>query len=174
MATKLLLIQDVEDLGRSGDVVSVKPGFARNFLLPKRFAVLADRNALRMQERLQEERRKKAAQDKKEAEAIAEIIDDKTHTIEVKVDPEGHMYGSVSALDIIRLVHEHDGVELERRCVLLEHPIKTTGVHRIEVKLKEAVTASFLLKVVVEGMGDAAEAVTEHAEEELEEHADAE
>src|SRR5689334_17894347 len=99
MANKLLLMKDVEELGRSGDVVSVKPGYARNYLLPQGFAVLADKKALKMQARLQEERRKKAVEDKKEAEELAQAIDGVTLTTIVKVDHEGHMYGSVSAHD---------------------------------------------------------------------------
>ena len=64
MATKLLLIEDVEEIGRSGDIVNVKPGFARNFLLPRGFGVVADKAALRMQARLKEEREKKAIVEK--------------------------------------------------------------------------------------------------------------
>src|SRR5262245_8691147 len=97
MATKLLLIEDVEDLGRSGDVVSVKPGYARNFLLPRGHAVRADQHALRMQTRLQEERQKRAILEKQEAEKTAAALEGVTLSTIVKVDHEGHMYGSVSA-----------------------------------------------------------------------------
>ena len=71
MGNQLLLLEDVDDLGRSGDVVSVKPGFARNFLLPQKKAVVADKNTLRMQARLKEEREKRAAVDKKDSEILA-------------------------------------------------------------------------------------------------------
>ncbi|MCB1134713.1 MAG: 50S ribosomal protein L9 [Chlamydiia bacterium] len=175
MATqKLLLIEDVEGLGRSGDVVTAKPGFVRNYLLPKGKAKIADANTLRMQARLQEERRKRAAEDRKASEAIRELLDGKTYVTEVKVDHDGHMYGSVSTLDIVRIVHEHDNVELEKRFVQLPHGIKTTGVHRIDLRLKEDVVAHIIVKVVPEGMGEAAEAMTEHtAEVKAEEAAEA-
>src|SRR5574338_163192 len=99
MGNQLLLIEDVDDLGRSGDVVSVKPGFARNFLLPQKKAVVADKFTLRMQARLKEERAKRAEIDKKEAVVLAERIAPMELSIVVKVDPDGHMYGSVTALD---------------------------------------------------------------------------
>ena len=74
-ATKLLLVEDVEDLGRSGEIVSVKPGYARNKLLPSGAAVLADKKALRMQAKLQEERAQKAISDKADAEKLKAQIE---------------------------------------------------------------------------------------------------
>ncbi len=150
MATLLLLIEDVEDLGRSGDVVKVKPGFARNFLLPRGLAVSADKNALRMQERLKEERKKKAAEDKIEAESLGKEIEVITLTAIVKVDQDGHMYGSVSALDIVHLLKDQKNIELDKRSVILKHPIKTTGTHKIDLKLKEGITSSLSLNVMSE------------------------
>lgn len=150
MANKMLLLEDVDALGRKGDVVNVRPGFARNFLLPQGLAVTANAHALRMQDRLQEERRKQAVIDKKESEEMAGRIQDLTLTTEVKIDQEGHMYGSVSVLDILHLLKEQSAISLERKNVLLPHPIKETGVHTIKTKLKEGITASFTLKVVPE------------------------
>ncbi|MBS4168340.1 50S ribosomal protein L9 [Parachlamydia sp. AcF125] len=150
MAHKLLLIEDVENLGRSGDLVSVKPGYARNFLLPQGVAVLADKRALRMRARLQEEREKKAAIDKSESEKIAAQLAGVTLTSIVKVDHEGHMYGSVSITDIVHLLSAEHQIELEKRSVGLKHPIKALGVYTLPVKLKEGVTGSFTLKVISE------------------------
>lgn len=154
MATKLLLIEDVEDLGRSGDLVNVRPGFARNFLLPRGYAVIADKGSLRIQARLQEERVKKAAIDKEESEKTASAIEGVTLMTIVKVDHDGHMYGSVSSHDIVELLQTQANVAVEKRAVTLKHAIKETGVHKIPVKLKEGVTASFTLKVVPEGSTD--------------------
>lgn len=150
MAAKLLLIEDVEDLGRSGDIVSVKPGFARNFLLPRGFAVVADKGALRMQARLKEEREKQAALDKAEAEKSAEQIVAVTLSTIVKVDQDGHMYGSVTAHDIADLLQSQANIVIEKRSIVLKHAIKAIGVHKINVKLKEGVTASLTLKVMSE------------------------
>lgn len=147
MATKLLLIEDVEELGRSGDIVNVKPGYARNFLLPQKFAVIADKGALRTQARLQEERKQKAIVEKQEADKTAEALQGVVLTTIVKVDHEGHMYGSVSAHDIVELLAQQAQVVLEKRNIVLRHPIKETGTHEIAIKLKEDVTAAITLKI---------------------------
>ena len=104
MANKLLLLEDVEALGRSGDIVGVKPGYARNFLLPQGLAIIADKRALRMQARLQEERRNRAIVDRKESEELAAKLEGQNLTTIVKVDHDGHMYGSVNVADVADLL----------------------------------------------------------------------
>lgn len=150
MAAKLLLVQDVEALGRSGDIVNVRPGFARNFLLPQGFAVIADANTIRMQAKLQEERLKKAAIDRKESEAVAAKLEGQTVTTVVKVDHEGHMYGSVTVNDVMHLLQNQLGTEVEKRDIILKHAIKRTGSHKVTVKLKEGVTCTIIVKVASE------------------------
>lgn len=147
---KLLLVEDVDALGRSGEIVNVKPGYARNYLLPQGLAVLADKRALRLQERLKEERAKRALVDKKESEEIAVRLNGTSVVAVVKVDHEGHMYGSVTIADIANLLQEQQQVTIEKKSIQLKHAIKATGVHVIPVKLKEGVTASFNLKVMSE------------------------
>lgn len=164
MATKLLLVEDVDNLGRSGDIVSVKPGYARNKLIPSRAAIFADKKSLRLQERLQEERKKKAIADKKDAEVLAESIDGKTVSTIVKVDHDGHMYGSVAISDILHLVKEQLSITLEKRSVHLAHPIKKTGKTEISIKLAEGVTAKLNLKVLAEGAEEETEAEESPAE----------
>lgn len=150
MAKKLLLIEDVDNLGRSGDVVIAKPGYARNYLIPKGFAVVADARAVRMQTRLQEERAKKAIVDRTDAEKVAAQITDMTFKITVKVDQDGHMYGSVSIADIIHKISEVTGITLEKKSVLLKHPIKEVAVYNIELRLKEGVMSKIVVEVVPE------------------------
>lgn len=152
MSNKYLLKKDVEDLGRSGDVVNAKPGYARNFLLPHGYAVVADKQALKMQARLQEARRLQAAEDKKDSEKLAAAIEGVILTTIVKVDHEGHMYGSVSANDVAELLSQQIAQEVEKRSVQsgLKHAIKETGVYPLVAKLKEGVTANFTLKVISE------------------------
>ncbi|MFY7843059.1 MAG: 50S ribosomal protein L9 [Rhabdochlamydiaceae bacterium] len=150
MKKELLLVEDVENLGRSGDIVSVKPGFARNFLLPKRKAVVADAVTLKMRAKLQEERAKKAAFDQKESLDLAERLSVLSLLVEVKVDPDGHMYGSVGSTEILNLLDAHH-IKLEKRNLSLPHGLKTLGAHKVVVKLKEGVHASFDLNIVAEG-----------------------
>jgi large subunit ribosomal protein L9 len=147
MENQLLLLEDVEDLGRSGDLVKVKPGYARNYLLPSKRAVIADKRTLRMQAKLKEERAKKAVVDKKDAEELGARIQGMVLTTTVKVDPEGHMYGSVAALDVVHLF-EKEGIALEKRSIILPQAIKELGVYNLSLRLKEGVMTSFTLKVV--------------------------
>lgn len=147
MANKFLLLQDVDGVGRSGDVVTVKPGFARNYLLPKRFALLADARSLKMQAKLQEERKARAIQDRKEAEERAKKMEGLTIETVVKVDQDGHMFGSVSQNDIVHLLSEH-GFPVERRMIRIGQPFKNTGTFTIPLKMKEDVPAEFTLKIL--------------------------
>jgi large subunit ribosomal protein L9 len=148
--SKLLLIHDVENLGRSGDIVAVRPGYARNYLLPQQLAIIASPSALRMQAKLQEERKKKALIDKSEAEAQAGKLTGIVVTTSVKVDKEGHMYGSVSAADIAELLLGQHQIALEKKAMHMKHPFKEVGVFEIPIKLKEGVAAQITLKIVPE------------------------
>lgn len=150
MATKVLLIEDVEELGRKGDIYQVREGYAYNYLLPKQFAIIADKAALRKQARLQEERRIKAEHDRKDSEAMASKLQGETIEVTVKVDHEGHMYGSVSALDIVHLIKLKTGIDLEKKMIQLKHPLKEVGVFPISIRLKEGVLAEITLKILAE------------------------
>jgi len=156
MAKKILLLQDVDNLGRKGEIASAKEGYVYNFLLPQGLAVLATPHALRQQTRLLEERRKIAAQDKKEAEELAARLNGETLGFNVKVDNEGHMYGSVSSLNIVELVKMQTGIDLDKRYVQLKHPIKETGVSSVTLRLKEDVTCQINVKVIPEHVAEEA------------------
>jgi large subunit ribosomal protein L9 len=149
MKQQYLLISDVEDVGRSGEIISVKPGFARNFLLPQQKAVPATEHTLRMQKRLQEERSKQALVDRKEAETLAEKLQGMILTIKVKVDPEGNMYGSVGFNDILELFAK-EGYQFDRRNIGMNKPLKVIGTHTLTLKLKESVTCPYTLNIVGE------------------------
>ncbi len=151
MKQQLLLIQDVESLGRKGEIVSAKPGYVRNFLLPRGLAVVASPNTLRKQEALRAEREKQAIIDREEAETIAKQLEGVVLEIKVKVDPEGHMYGSVTPADIVRLFEEK-GFAIERKYIQLNRPIKETGAHKISLKLKEGIPVVCVLQIIPEGM----------------------
>lgn len=151
MAHKLLLLEDVDSLGRSGEIVTVRPGYARNFLLPQQMAVVADSQTLRRQAKLLEARAKKAAEDRKDSEAVKEKLEGLCLETVVKVDHEGHMYGSVSIQDIRDMIEKASGIALEKKAVQLVHPIKRTGSHKVSLKLKEEVVVeNITLKVMSE------------------------
>lgn len=173
---QLLLLEDVTNLGRKGELATAKPGFVRNFLLPQKKAVFADKRTIRMQERLKEERAKQAAQDKKDAEALAVKLKDLSLSMTVKTDTQGHLYGSVGPIDIVKVL-AGDGIEIERKNVILPKPIRMVGLYDINLRLKENVPATFKLKVkgdkAIEEVKTRVEVVEEGAEEEVEASADA-
>lgn len=151
MKQQLLLLEDVDSLGRKGEIVTARPGYIRNYLLPRGLAVVASPNTLRKQESLRAEREKQAIVDRKEAEELAAQLEGTILEIKVKVDPEGHMYGSVSANDIAHLFQEK-GLTVEKKFIQLTRPIKETGTHKIALKLKEGIPATVQLAILPEGM----------------------
>jgi large subunit ribosomal protein L9 len=146
---KVVLLEDIEKVGRQGDLIEVKPGYARNFLIPQKKALHADKSALRRQKRLQEDRIKKAEEDKSESMLIINQLADQAFTINRKVDEEGHMYGSVSVMDIVTLLGENN-IIIEKKHVVLPQQIKQAGTHVIVLKLKEGVEGSFNLEIAPE------------------------
>lgn len=147
---QLLLLEDIDGVGRSGDIVSVKPGFARNFLIPQQKALFAEKHTIRLQEKLKEERAKRAVEDKQHSEVISEQLQGKEISIAVKIDAEGHMYGSVSAQDIANLLKDQLNIHIEKRNVVLPKPIREIGEHGINLKLKEGIPAKVVLKIKAE------------------------
>ena len=146
---QLLLLKDVEQLGRSGDIVNVKPGYAWNYLIPTGRAAFPDKRTLRNQAQLKEEREKQASLDRDEAELIAKKLEEISLEISVKVDPDGHMYGSVKPQDIVLLLQEEKQILLDRRNILTP-TIKELGTYKISLALKENVPAQFTLHVIKE------------------------
>ncbi len=166
MAGKYLLLHDVEFLGRSGDLVNAKPGFARNYLLPRKFATIADRATLRLREKLQKERIARASADLAASQEIAQKLQALQLVTEVKIDHEGHMYGSVGSSDIISLLQNND-ITIDRHSLLAFKPLKSTGMHTVKVKLKEGVIATVQLNILAEGHADKAETTDEATPETL-------
>jgi large subunit ribosomal protein L9 len=147
MRQQYLLVEDVEDVGRSGEVITAKPGFARNYLVPQGKAVLANAHTLKIQARLREERAKRAGVDRKEGEELAAKIEGMALKMVVKVDPEGNMYGSVAQTDILHLF-EQAGIQLEKKNVVMPRHLRELGVHPLQLKLKEGVTCSYTLQII--------------------------
>jgi large subunit ribosomal protein L9 len=154
MKQQLLLLQDVDSLGKKGEIVTARPGFVRNYLLPKSLAVVASPNTLRKQEGLRAEREKQAKVDREEALSLVKQIEGIVLETRVKVDPEGHMYGSVSAADIALLFKEQ-GLAVERKYIQVTRPIKETGMHKIPLKLKEGIPVVCQLSIIPEGVSTA-------------------
>ncbi|MBN1150682.1 50S ribosomal protein L9 [candidate division WOR-3 bacterium] len=132
---KVVLRDVVDKLGKTGDVVNVKKGYARNYLLPKKLAVAATPGALKMVEELRQQRLKKAMKGKAEAEELASMIEEKSITIKAKASPMEKLYGSVTERDIARLLKEQHGIEIDRHNVFMNEHIKKLGSHTVKIVL---------------------------------------
>jgi len=150
MATEVLLMSDVKDLGVAGAVVTVKDGFARNFLFPQNLAEPVTKNALRKLEKLRKEREELSRIQAVEAKAKAGQIEGKSVTIRARVvDGSTHLYGSVSAGDIAAAL-EAEKVSVDRSQIVLAEPIKETGNFDIVVRLHADVKATVKVWIVEE------------------------
>jgi len=150
---KVILKQDVEKLGKAGDVVKVAPGYGRNYLIPGRFAVEATPGNVKITEM---ERVSQARRDHREKESAAllarEIVKITVH-IRRKAGEGGSLYGSVTAIDIADFLITHK-IDIDKRKIQLEDPIKTVGEYEVPIRLHREVTVP--IKVVVEAEPEAA------------------
>jgi large subunit ribosomal protein L9 len=149
MATqiKVLLKNDVPSLGAGGEVVRVRPGFARNFLLPRGLAVPATAGNLARVEDLKRHVASQAKQELEQANTAAAQISGASATIARAVGEEGKMYGSVTTKDI-EDAFAAAGVKLDRKKIVLAEPIKTLGTFEVPIKLHASVTATLKVNVV--------------------------
>ncbi|MFO7180257.1 MAG: 50S ribosomal protein L9 [Pseudomonadota bacterium] len=149
-SVKVLLQTEVENLGSGGDVVRVRAGYARNFLLPRGLAVLATESALKRVDELKRAAAARAAEEIRAAEELSQKLSAMTVRIERIVGDEGKMYGSVTAKDI-EDAFERAGVAIDRRRIQLTDPIKQLGTFEVPARLHASVTATLKVEVVKKG-----------------------
>ncbi len=168
--TKILLREDIENLGGRGEVVKVKAGYARNFLIPQGAATLATKSNVKQIDRERESLLKKAATERSTAEAQAAQMGDIALQFERKASEKGLLFGSVTSIDIAEAL-QAKGYEIDRRKIVLKDTIKETGEYTVKVKLHREVTLDVPVSVRAEG---AAEATDKPATEETTANGDAE
>ncbi|MBP5511724.1 MAG: 50S ribosomal protein L9 [Kiritimatiellae bacterium] len=150
MATELLLLSDVEHLGKAGEVVKVADGYARNYLLPKDLAAPVTKNALNRLAKLRKIREEQEKMELAEANAKAAELKDVAVTVRAKTVDGVRLYGSVGAAEIVAALKEGNKVELDKSRIVLDEPFKETGTFDVTVKLHAKVQP--VIKVfVVEG-----------------------
>jgi len=150
---KIILIEEVENLGVRGAVVNVTGGYARNYLIPKKYAIPATEGNLRYVENQKLIWAKQEATLKEEAEILAKAIADLTVSVEKKVGEGDSLYGSVTSIDIAQVLADK-GFQIDRRKIRLDHPIKTLGEYTIPIKLHYDVVAQLKVEVNKEGADD--------------------
>ncbi len=144
---KIILKQEVDNLGLAGDVVEVADGYARNYLVPRGLAIKATRGALKQAELLTRARKAQEARTLGGAERYRDALESKVIRIPVRVDERGHLYGSVGAVDVEKALKER-GHDVERRRIDLKHPIKEVGAYSVKVRLHPQVSAELPIEVV--------------------------
>lgn len=146
---QVILLEDIPSLGKSGDLIKVSDGYGRNYLIPQKKAVFAtEKNlkALDHQKRLVQHRLGKV---KKDAQSIAQAIEKTSCTIVKSAGESGKLFGSVTSMEIESYLKEN-GIEVDRKKILLEEPIKSVGTYAVPIKLHPEVTATLKVWVVQE------------------------
>ena len=144
---ELILREDVEKLGKRGAAVSVKDGYARNFLLPRRLAVAASEANLRQVEAEERQRAAREARERQAAEEMAQRFVAESVTVTVKTGPDHKLFGSVTAEDIARALTQA-GFAVTKRQVRLEAPIKELGIYEVPLRVHREVPVTARVRVV--------------------------
>ena len=144
---KVILLQDVKALGKKGDLVEVNAGYARNFILPKKLGIEATNkniNDLKLQKAHQD---KVAAQQLADAKALAEEIEKMSIEVQKKVGEGGKTFGANSTKEIAAAAKDQLNLELDKKKISVDEPIKSLGVHNVKIKLHPKVVATLKVKV---------------------------
>ena len=143
---EVILSQDVDALGKLGQVVKVKDGYARNFLIPRKLAYAATASNLKRIEQQEKNRKIQYEKDKKEAEELAGKLSKASCTVSVEVNDLDKLYGAISEIDIAQAL-EVEGFTVDKRTIVIENPIEELGIFEIGVHLHPEVTAKIRLWV---------------------------
>ncbi len=154
---KVILLQDVDGLGKAGDLKDVSNGYARNYLLPRQLAAGATPSLIaNRQQRIAAEQRKlekQAEQNRQQAERLSQV----SLTFKARVGSQGRLYGSITSQDIATGLRDAEGIVIDRRLIDLHDPIRTTGTFTVPVKLAQKLQPKITVNVVGESASAAAE-----------------
>ncbi|GAB3659063.1 bL9 family ribosomal protein [Glycomyces tarimensis] len=144
---KIILTHEVANLGSAGDVVEVKPGYGRNYLLPQGLAIAWTKGGQKQVDSIQRARAAREVNDLEQARSLADRLKQTDAHIVARVGDAGRLFGSITAVDIAKAIDEAGGPKIDRRRVELPGTIKSIGTYDIGVKLHPEVTARFKLQV---------------------------
>jgi large subunit ribosomal protein L9 len=148
MAMKLILTQEVPGLGGPGDVVDVTAGYGRNYLVPRKYAIVATKGAEKQVSSIRRAREVREIRDLGQAQEIAKELGTLSVTLPSRAGKEGRLFGSVTAADVAGAVSKAGGPSLDRRRIELPAPIKSLGTHTVSVRLHPEVVADVTVEVV--------------------------
>ncbi|MBR4136839.1 MAG: 50S ribosomal protein L9 [Bacteroidales bacterium] len=148
---EIILTQDVKNLGYKNDIVNVKPGYARNFLIPQGMAILATESARKVLAENMRQQAYKQEKIKKEAEELATVLEGLSLRIPAKAASTGKIYGSVNNVQIANAIKEAKGIEIDRKQILVDDDtIKEVGNYKAKVRLHKDVTVEISFEVFAE------------------------
>jgi len=146
----IILLKNMETLGDKHDIVSVKPGYARNYLIPQGVAVVANKDNIKRLDTIKAEEEAKEAARLDDYKQIAEKINGKTLKIGVKAGVSGKIFGSVTSVQIVRALREQLGLDIERKKVAMADEIKEVGTYDVTINLHKEVPAKVSIELVAE------------------------
>ncbi|NSW76786.1 MAG: 50S ribosomal protein L9 [Candidatus Atribacteria bacterium] len=147
---RVILIQEVKNLGKEGDIVEVKEGYARNYLIPKKMAIEATPGNLSQIEKLRKKRAMREAKELEEAKALQGKIEGMVLTFSKKAGETGKLYGSVTAREIAEAISATVGFEFDRKYLELPEPLKDLGKHNVRVNLGKGISATITVDILPE------------------------
>ena len=143
---KVILKEDVQNLGQQGDVVEVKSGYARNYLMPQKLAILFTKQQKKSIEEAQRVEERKLEREKDQLESVLKQVEDLSLSLKMQSEEDSKLFGSVTKLDIVKLLKEN-GITIDKKYVDLSSPIKTLGEHKVNIMFTKEMSASFTLTV---------------------------
>jgi large subunit ribosomal protein L9 len=144
---KVILKQDIPELGKVGETIEVKDGYGRNYLIPRNLAIRATRGNLKAIDEIEKQNEIRLRKKMREAEKLKITLEKLSLTSEVLVGEEDKIFGSVTAQNVVELLR-NEGVQVDKKDVLLEEPIKSLGVYTVPVKIEKDVVANIKLWVI--------------------------
>ncbi len=143
---KVILKEDVQNLGQQGDVVEVKPGYARNYLMPQKLAILFTKQQKKSIEEAQRVEERKLEREKDQLESVLKQVEDLSLSLKMQSEKDSKLFGSVTKLDIVKLLEEN-GITIDKKYVDLSSSIKTLGEHKVNIVFTKEMYASLTLTV---------------------------
>ncbi len=144
---RIILLQDFEGLGKAGEQIDVKDGYARNFLFPKGLALKADKNSIKRFQEMARLKDKKKDRALKQSRELAEKLQAVSLTVPVQVGEEDRVFGAVTSIEIAQQLKDK-GYDIDKRQIILEEPIKALGIFEIPIKLHSEITTNIKLWVI--------------------------
>jgi large subunit ribosomal protein L9 len=145
---EVLLLKDVDQLGEAGEIKRVAGGYARNYLLPRRLAVMATPGAIKQAEKQRQATSRREAKELSEAQALAQTLDGLSVTFQARAGESDRLYGSITNVNIAEALEEQVGQEVDRRKIELEEPLKELGTHAVTIRLASEAEAK--VTVIIE------------------------